>query len=153
MSTFPRYILKKGQSVLDLFCAAFQGGNTLAHVKGLCGSYVGLDNDAEKLQEVMKNNPETKLDFICGDSYRIVEDLIKEGRQFDVVISDQWTNQNRTVYSLLPEIIKLSKKYVIISTNIEHMKALPMQIGEFNLEGFWWRSVYLKGTYWAIYVK
>lgn len=150
MSSFPSYALREGDRVLDLFCAHFRGDNTTAHVVPYVTKYTGIDLDQAKLSEQQDRYTQSRFSFICADVYEVIETLPVKS---DVVISDQWTNQNELLYSKLPKLCNLANRYVIVSTNIQSMALLPQSVAGFDLECLWWRSEYLGGTYWAVYRK
>jgi uncharacterized pyridoxamine 5'-phosphate oxidase family protein len=151
MPSFPTYILKDTDYVLDLFCAHFGGSNTLQQVDKFIKEYTGVDIDNEKLREMRQTFKGNKYLFVCADVYKDLYDRMDH--YYDIVISDQWTNQNDQVYSLLSELFRISSRYVVISTNEEYHKKLPFELNGFHLESFWWRSEYLNGTYWAVYKR
>lgn len=148
MSSFPEYILKDNCKILDLFCAAFEGRNTIQHVANITSSYTGIDNDSIKINLLRQKYSSNKFQFITADVYKIIDELKDT---YDIVISDQWTNQNTKLYSIIGKILQRSLNYVIISTNIESLHMLPLSVNNFHLEAFWLRSAYLGGTYWAIF--
>jgi hypothetical protein len=150
--TFPTYILKYESDIriLDLFCAGFYGENTTLKVIELCKTYTGIDIDNEKIitmQDIYKNKY-NKARFITNDVY---EYLRAGNEQYEIVISDQPTNQNNRIIEELPLISKMAIKYMVISTNIQTIPQMPRGINKFYLQSFWYRSEYLGGTYWAVY--
>ena len=151
MSTFPKYIFDQEHksNVLDLFCAHFGGSNTFINFINEVDEYIGVDNNHEKILELEKKYPD--LDFVCTDVYDLI-DGIKE-KSFEIVVSDQWTNQNDKLYSVISKLFRIATKYVVISTNEEYHTKLPAKLDDFALECFWYRSEYLGGTYWAIYKR
>lgn len=151
MSTFPTYILKPDDHVLDLFCAHFGGSNTLAKVEKHISHYTGIDNDSNKINELRDHYLDNMFEFVCDDAYSFIYNAKHNG--FDVVISDQWTNQNDRVYSQLGKLMELAARYLVVSTNEEYHHRLPAELNSFHLECFWWRSDYLGGTYWAVYKR
>lgn len=150
MKTFPMYTIQQGCKVLDLFNAWFGGDHTIKHFWQQVGDYTGVDIDKEKMAVVRSQYPQGRFKYVVDDVYTFLD---TDSDTYDVVISDQWTNQNERLYSVLPKLAKRAKKYLVISTNVGSMAILPVMVNDFHIECFWWRSDYLGGTYWAVYSK
>lgn len=148
MESFPTYILKDGQTILDLFCAAFYGDHTLPFITKFNVDYIGIDTDTEKLMVMQWLFP--NYQFYPRDVYELINET---GYTYDIVISDQWTNQNDKIIKVLDKLCKLSKEWLLVSTNLEFITKMPLEIGGFSLVMFHLRSYYLNGTYWAVYKK
>lgn len=83
--------LIQGQRVLDVFC--YTGGFSIAAVKlGRAGHCVAIDSSTSALETARANaalnDCAAQIDFRQGDAYKMLEQLIADGSQFDTVIVD-----------------------------------------------------------------
>ncbi|MCA9066294.1 MAG: class I SAM-dependent rRNA methyltransferase [Planctomycetaceae bacterium] len=79
----------EGASVLDLCC--YTGGFAVqASVLGKAGEVIGVDLDEEPLRVAKENANlnQARVRFIQADAFSYMRDLIRNGRQFDVVVLD-----------------------------------------------------------------
>ncbi len=78
----------KGKEVLDLCC--YTGGFAVAAASAGASSVVGVDLDAEPLELARKNATlnNAKIKFTQADAFGYMRDMLRGGRQFDVVVLD-----------------------------------------------------------------
>jgi len=79
----------KSCSVLDLCC--YTGGFAVAAAKaGSASEVIGVDLDEEALAMAKKNADinQTRVRFVHADAFSYMRDMIRNGRQFDIVVLD-----------------------------------------------------------------
>jgi 23S rRNA (cytosine1962-C5)-methyltransferase len=79
----------KGRSVLDLCC--YTGGFAVqAKVLGQADEVIGVDLDEEplKLAKENANLNQARVKFVQADAFSYMREMIRNGRQFDVVVLD-----------------------------------------------------------------
>jgi 23S rRNA (cytosine1962-C5)-methyltransferase len=77
------------RSVLDLCC--YSGGFAIAAAKaGGAADVTGVDLDEEALATAKKNAAinQTRVRFVHADAFAYMRDMLRNGRQFDVVVLD-----------------------------------------------------------------
>ena len=78
-----------GKSVLDLCC--YTGGFSVQAAKaGQASDVTGVDLDAEPLVTAKKNADinQTRVRFVQSDAFAFMRDMLRIGRQYDVVVLD-----------------------------------------------------------------
>ena len=81
--------LCEGKSVLDLCC--YTGGFSVQAAKaGNASEVTGVDLDAEPLATAKKNADinQTRVRFVQSDAFAFMRDMLRIGRQYDVVVLD-----------------------------------------------------------------
>ncbi|MFY8200003.1 MAG: class I SAM-dependent rRNA methyltransferase, partial [Pirellula staleyi] len=81
--------LCEGKSVLDLCC--YTGGFSVQAAKaGNASDVTGVDLDAEPLATAKKNADinQTRVRFVQSDAFAFMRDMLRIGRQYDVVVLD-----------------------------------------------------------------
>lgn len=147
---FPVQILRKNCTVIDFFCAGFEGVNTWHKVRDKAGKYVGVDTNNENLMSMADKMDQKRDRFYNRDVYQYAKET---SEAFDIVILDPWTRDFKKVYDNLGMFSQLAVKHLLVSTNAGHVALLPPQSGGLTLAYLWKRNDYLNGTYWAVYER
>ncbi len=95
---FPRYIFENATTGICFFCAAFYGRNDVIdlyvnNIKDL----VLVDVDKDRI-DIMKTIYPKNWTFICESAFDYSVKLNNEGKKFDLVFCDPWTNHVKNVY-------------------------------------------------------
>jgi 23S rRNA (cytosine1962-C5)-methyltransferase len=82
--------VSKGKKVLDLFC--YTGGFLVNAALGGAVRVTGVDIKQEWLDTARENaalnGVGDKAEFICGDAFKVTQDIVSSGAKFDIVIVD-----------------------------------------------------------------
>jgi 23S rRNA (cytosine1962-C5)-methyltransferase len=83
--------LSKDRAVLD--CFSFTGGFTIAAAAGGAKSVTSVDQSAGALAKLKENLSANSLEHVThdslhGDAFEILRSLVKEGRQYDIIVMD-----------------------------------------------------------------
>ncbi|WP_048055517.1 class I SAM-dependent rRNA methyltransferase [Methanotorris igneus] len=127
-----RDYIKEGDRVLDICC--YTGGFSVhAALEGAEVVGVDISNKAiEVAEENMELNgiPKDKYEFIVGDAFAVMEEMIEDGEKFDVVILDPpaFTTTKKNLknalraYSTLNYLgIKLAKRILVTCSCSHHV--------------------------------
>jgi hypothetical protein len=144
MSNFPEHALIGASTAASLFCAAFHGEQDVKYLHAAGIKRVLLvDTDVNKLVETA-----AKYDYsgmIC-DAFEFISRCMEQGRKFDVVVCDQWTNMDFKLWARYEDLKKITTMHLIIGVvqvNIDNGLTLPP--GELVK-----RSDHLGGAYWHV---
>jgi len=80
--------LKAEESVLDLYCGI---GTISIFLSPQAKKVIGVESLAQSVEDAQRNAHKNKIsncEFICGESKRILSELITRGEKFDVVVVD-----------------------------------------------------------------
>lgn len=146
INTFPEQYLKDTDRVLSLFCAYFGGKQDIIYIKKAgIKDCIMIDHNEEKL---------TAMDYpeytsILGDCFEYIDKYINEGKEFDVVISDQWTNQMVIINkNYLDKLKRITKRILIVGCSQEYIDKYGMPEDELIK-----RSEHMGGIFWRIIKK
>jgi hypothetical protein len=136
---FPyEHILPK-DTVLSLFSAAFYGENDVKHLYKIgCRNVLMIDIDQVKLI-AMQNK--YKYEILCTD---VFEFLKNNKKIFDIVISDQWSNDDLRIHeTYFCRLLNIARKRLILGCTEAYIQ------GHFPVPGeYFKRSDFNGGTYW-----
>ena len=143
--TFPKEYLKETDSILCLFCAAFGGVQDVKYVyEAGIKDCIMVDWDKEKLMAM--KYPYAKVEADCFD---YIDKCIAENKIFDVVISDQWTQQMDIInINYLERLKQITKRVLIIGCSQQFIDK-----GNIVNEPLLKRSTHLGGIFWRIITK
>ncbi len=144
---FPSEVIKGCESAASFFCAAFEGYNDVVHIhrRGL-KELVLVDLDNEKLEAMAKIYRGDEVSLRSGDAFEIAREWRLEGRKFDIVITDPWSNiMQRTAIADLPLFAGLARKYYLTGLTGADFAALGIKpdVEEFNA----WLAAHGRGAY------
>ena len=138
---FPIELLEPEMSILCLFSAAFFGNNDIQFIhEAGCRDVILLDNDEIKLRATARR---FNYDFRVTDIYEWLKSSPIE--VYDIVVSDQWSNQDQLIHVDYFQQIKLmARKYMILGCT-------EMWLQGDRPEGeYYKRSNYNGGVYWRV---
>jgi len=82
--------MSRGKSVLDLCC--YSGGFSIHAALGGATSVIGVDSSSSAIELAKKNsllnNVESCVEFYKDDATKFMQEALKQGRQWDIVILD-----------------------------------------------------------------
>jgi len=139
---FPIELLKPEMSILCLFSAAFYGNNDIQFIHGAgCRNVLLMDNDKAKLAATAQ-----RFDYgwSCIDIYEYLE--TKPMETFDIVLSDQWSNQDEKIHvTHFNQLKRMARKYLILGCTDMWLKGNYPSPGE-----YYKRSDFNGGVYWRV---
>jgi hypothetical protein len=150
---YPTEYLAGCRTALLLFCAAFLGKQDAqpAREAGLLGSCV--DTDADKLLEMATQYPDD-WKFFHDDAFSFAARAQLEGRTWDVVSLDPFTNYFESCANLAHLWCDIANRVVIIGSDLTRyrrteapegwVKREPMKRSQFRMGG------YNDAVYWTI---
>ena len=143
---FPIELLNPNMSILCLFSAAFYGNNDIQFIHGAGCKYVMMmDNDKEKL--IATGRRFEGYDYDCIDIYKYLESKPKE--VYDVVVSDQWSNEDEKIHvEHFEQLKRMFRKYLILGCSEMWLKGNYPTPGE-----YYKRSNFNGGVYWRVICK
>lgn len=103
---------ENGQNVLDLYCG---NGNFSIPLARKCGSVLGVEDNSGSVRDACRNATQHGLhatDFRQGDAGEAVQQLIAQGRRFDLVILDPPRVGGAGLAKLLPALHPATIMYV-----------------------------------------
>ncbi len=145
MNTFPKELITKEDTVLDLFCAGFLGENTLQNFYPEFKSYLGIDNDKGKIRQMQLLFPAAS--FIWEDYFTSLKWIDFFDYKYDILISDPWSGEMEDGFKKI--IIPFSEhidKYMILGGLLPY----PDEIGKFQFKEKMLRNANTN-CYWYIY--
>jgi len=104
--------LSKGKTVLDVF--SYAGGFSVHALVGGAEAVSSIDISAQALEVARENAALNKFkgehETLKGDAFELLADLVKEGRQFDIVVIDppSFAKQQSEVQRALKQYEKLA---------------------------------------------
>lgn len=138
---FPIHLFTTETKVLSLFSAAFYGDHDVQHLfNAKVKDVTMVDTDIEKLHVMQK---QYHYKYSPNDAFNVI-DLCKNV-DWDIIISDQWTNQDEEIWKRYEKLKNMATKFLIISIAKganPHIKLPPGDLMK--------RSDHLGGTYWHI---
>jgi len=143
MHQFPDYLLNPKQKALCLFCAAFGGEQDVKPLRQAGIKDITLvDHDQPKLLAMALDHEWIRVD----DAFKFIEQLQSK---FDIITSDQWTNQDQLIHeNHLPKLRLLCKGWLILGISQTYIDTLaPNTIGNDVLIK---RSNRNGGVYWRV---
>lgn len=105
-------LLSKGKTVLDVF--SYAGGFSVHALVGGAEAVSSIDISAQALEVARENAALNKFkgehETLKGDAFELLADLVKEGRQFDIVVIDppSFAKQQSEVQRALKQYEKLA---------------------------------------------
>lgn len=141
MSNFPEYILKNAKSALCLF--AGEGFHEVKYINeaGIKDVFI-IDNNYERIAELARR---TNYIGFCENAFDWIE---RAGAPYkkDIVVSDQYTNDDIRLWPYFEKLKSLANQYLIISVCQKSIdEGLKLPEGELLK-----RSTWLGGVYWHI---
>ncbi|WP_145020023.1 23S rRNA (uracil(1939)-C(5))-methyltransferase RlmD [Geobacter argillaceus] len=100
------------QNILDLYCG---NGNFSIPLARKCGSVLGVEDNRVSVRDACRNASQHRLyatDFRQGDAVEAVQQLIVQGRRFDLVILDPPRVGGAGLAKLLPELRPATIVYI-----------------------------------------
>lgn len=136
---FPIDVLTPDMSALCLFCAAFGGKQDVEFIhKAGIKDVILVDNDPIRLNTVSSKYGYNQF---LADAFMLIDEINESETMFDVVVCDQWTPQDDEVWSRLPRLKQIARKYLILGCHSDRLDA----------EGeTYYRSDGNGGTYWKL---
>lgn len=119
--TFPVHLLRKEDTVLCLFCAAFGGRQDAAFLRDAGLKRVRcVDRDVVKIQEMAPLYPD--FSFATDDVFEMlwgVKEPVDEFRRWDVITADPWTgNMDERLRGFLPALLAMTKRVLILGCGV-----------------------------------
>jgi hypothetical protein len=144
INTFPKEYIRSSDKVLCLFSAAFGGSQDVRYVYDAgVKDCVMVDNDKIKLLEL--KFPYTKVE---GDCFNFIDECVKNNEKYDVVISDQWTQQMEIINTNYLERLKqITKRVLIIGCSQIYLDA-----GNIVTDLLIKRSEHMGGIFWRVII-
>ncbi len=167
--TFPTEILRECNTATAFFSAAFYGTNDVIHlyINGL--NEVTINDIHEGKMYVMEQAYPSSWSFITGDAFDLAKEQNDNGKLFDIVIVDPFSNLAPRVFDEFFELFfSLSKRYFVLTIMYQMFVDLdvePTDITKFskvvsekfnqdiNCIEILQRSTHLGGAYWAVFEK
>ena len=142
--TFPKEYLRPTDKVVCLFSAAFGGVHDVKYVhEAGVKDCIMVDWDEEKLAAMKYDYTKVK-----ADCFSFIDECVDNGALFDVVISDQWTQQIKIINTdYLERLKKITKRVLIVGCSQLYLNDNEVK------EPLMWRSTHLGGIFWRIIVK
>jgi hypothetical protein len=163
---FPLRLLHGCDSVLAFFCAQFYGKNDIIHVYNAGVPEVTLvDLDEAKLG-VMKALYPATWTMRVGDAFAVAEEYRAQGRRFDAVICDPYTQMAKTVaWDHLRLFHAVARKYWFVLYTQQMFDELGIEPGSphlaarladkaggpVDIQGVYRRSSHKGGIYWCVF--
>lgn len=144
MHEFPKEYLKSTDKVLCLFSAAFGGRQDVQYVYDAgVEDCIMIDNDVEKLAALQF--PYKKIEYDC---FKYIDECVRLEERFDVVISDQWTQQMAIINTdYLERLKQITKRVLIIGCS-----QIYLDEGNTVTDLLIKRSTHLGGIFWRVIV-
>lgn len=96
-TAFPLVLAEKALTAASFFSAAFYGRNDVIYLDQLgIPNIILIDTDQERLAIMARIYP-TVTETYAEDAYQVASRMSRQGRTFDVVVCDPFTNQARPV--------------------------------------------------------
>ena len=154
--TFPAELLRKDDTALCLFCAAFGGRQDAVFLRdaGL-RDVTCVDIDGEKLNAMKPSFP-TSWEWRQSDAFAVIDEAVT---QWDVVTVDAWSNLEDQVLSRFDKLLSMTKRVLVVGVSMPRLEAMGIDPSRASssLLGhnvtFRKRSSYLGGTYWIVMEK
>lgn len=147
MTAFPSDLLRPTDSVLCLFSAAYKGEHDVAFVKEAgCTDVLLIDNDETKLQETAMQH---EYGYKCCDAFDYIIFAASTDMKWDVVITDQWSNQDIEInVAYLDMLLRIARRHLILGYCKRNFNNCLIGPGRYMH-----RSDHLGGVYWRIIDK
>ena len=143
-NVFPAELLKPEYSVLCLFAAQYIGEHDVYFVrKAGCTDVLLIDNNEQKLNATcVMHGYKGK----CCDAFDFILMAAGTGMKWDVVITDQWSDQDvRINIGFFDQLKKIARKHLILGYCKRWFNEQMIQPGRYIH-----RSDHLGGVYWRI---
>lgn len=105
--------ITENKNVLDVF--SYNGGFSLSAMKGDAKSVTSVDISNQAIESIRHNiklnNFKNQHIAICGDAFKILEDLISQNKKYDIVIIDppSFAKKESEIDSAKKQYIRLAK--------------------------------------------
>jgi len=162
---FPIRLMHECDSVASFFCAQFYGRNDVVHVyKAGVPNVTLVDLDESKLEYMREIYPDN-WEIVLEDAFAAAEHFAKEGRKFDAVICDPYSNLAPVVaLEQLDNFLKITSKYFLFFCTNDILKTLgtDANVDEFamkysehlgktvQVKDLIFRSSHAGGVYWCV---
>lgn len=109
-------IVNNNDSVLILFCAAYEGGQDVKYyIDNSNVTLVDLDEDKMRIMKNKTYSNKKSWKYIVDDVYNVLSMYNEKNIKFDIVSADPWTNMEEDTYEKhFIKYYNCSNKYLIM---------------------------------------